>query len=110
MTANEEFDKAYSIFIKSGQSSKHISDVEFYAAQSVRDWIVAHDMQSIPVDDENETPSYARIPDVEDEDLDDAVAWLPRAVISNPTKPAWNPVVTLADLNAWLDGARGSRI
>ncbi|MCV7174837.1 hypothetical protein [Mycolicibacterium sphagni] len=83
------------------------------AARFVRDWLVAHNLDQVAVDDENRYPSSAYVPDdveVDDDEqaeLDHNVAWLPQSVISNPTEPAWNPVVTVADLNAYLAGLEG---
>lgn len=68
--------------------------------------------ERVYVDDENRRPSYARfvgdmwdasVPnrELDDEELDDAVAWLPPGSILNedPRCPrAWNPYITLAHL------------
>lgn len=90
------------------------------AARTVRDWMHAHHAVTLRVDDENDPPSRAdsyvdstgATHNLDDQDLNDHVAWLPGAVISNATAPTdrraaafagWNPVVTRADLQAWLD-------
>lgn len=72
--------------------------IEALAIEFVRDWMTEHGYAEIPVDDENEQPSYARLPDIEDEQLDHAIGWLPHSAFHNPTAPAWNPVVRLEDL------------
>jgi len=73
------------------------------AATQVRAFMVERGVTVLHLDDGNKTISRQR--DFEDEDdLDDAVAWMPRSVISNQPNPGWNPVVTLADLDAYLEG------
>ena len=80
------------------------------AARAVHGWMVDHKASTLHVDDENTTPSYARSyvdsdgvgHELDDADLNDHVAWLPGAVVTNPTEPAWNPVVTLAHLQDWI--------
>lgn len=89
------------------------------AARAVREWMRDHDAVALRVDDENDPPSRAdsyvdrtgATHDLDDLDLNDHVAWLPGAVISNPTSAtgrrsaalvSWNPVVTLDDVQRWL--------
>jgi hypothetical protein len=82
------------------ETPEQLASTERTAALTVRDFMTEHGIDTLRIDDENRTPSYAL--GYDDEDLDDGVAWMPRSVISNPTAPAWNPVVTLAALNAYL--------
>lgn len=79
------------------------------AVSKVVEYMREHDMVAMLLDDENTIPSYARVDEMfEDEDLDHAVAWLPRAVIENSTPGGgWNPHVRLMKLGEWL--AAGSR-
>jgi hypothetical protein len=71
------------------------------AIQIVRDWMADNDVDELEVDDENVTPSYARIDDdiCEDDTLNEAISWLPRKLIVNSTpNEGWNPVVRSEDL------------
>lgn len=76
------------------------------AVSKVVQYMREHDMTEMLVDDENKIPSYARVPEMfEDEELDYAVAWLPMGVglIENSTcGGGWNPHVRLATLEGWL--------
>lgn len=95
--------------------------IERLAAQFVHEWMTEHGVATLRIDDENETPSYAL--DGYDADgqqvwddplsagsqpIDHAIGWLPKSVISNPTRPAWNPQVTVADLAAYLAAAHAA--
>ncbi|EHB47619.1 hypothetical protein MycrhDRAFT_5745 [Mycolicibacterium rhodesiae JS60] len=80
------------------------TEQEIKSAVLVYSFMRARGIEVLRVDDENKTPCYAL--DYEDEELDHAVAWLPlgSGIISNPTEPAWNPVVRIEDLERYLKG------
>lgn len=82
------------------QRSELDSRVAIEAAGYVQSWMESHQISEIRVDDEHETPGYAL--DFDDDVLAVAISWLPPGVIHNPTHPAWNPVVRLSDLRAFL--------
>lgn len=79
-----------------------------FATTYVAAYLDAHGLEQIAVDDENETPSYALTgnEDIdEDDDLNQAIGWLPRAAFTNSTPNAgWNPVVRRTDLEHILAG------
>jgi len=76
------------------------AQLELEAVGYVRTWLEAKGISEIRVDDEHETPGYAL--EFDDDALAAAISWLPPGVIHNPTHPAWNPVVRLADLTDFL--------
>ena len=75
-------------------------EIERRAVTEVRAWLLSHKVTEIRVDDQNEHPSSAR--DFEDEDLDQAIAWLPLTLLHNPTHPAWNPVIRMREIDEFL--------
>jgi hypothetical protein len=80
--------------------------IEVCAVMQVRDWLVAHQLTEVQVDDANENPSYAYDADghiIDDDELDGAISWIPSALLHNPTKPAWNPIIRVQDLCAFLE-------
>lgn len=80
--------------------------IEVCAVIQVRDWLVAHQLTEVAVDDANENPAYAYDADgdiIEDDELDGAISWIPTALLHNPTKPAWNPIIRVQDLNDFLE-------
>lgn len=74
--------------------------IERAAVAVARDWLVAHKLDHVRVDDENPNPSFAR--DYDDEMLDMAVGNMSASLFTNPTRPAWNPELRLTDLHAYL--------
>lgn len=87
------------------QRRKLDAQMELEAVGYVRTWMESNGVSEIRVDDEHETPGYAL--DFDDDGLDSAISWLPPNMIHNPTHPAWNPVVRLADLKEFLAGHGG---
>jgi hypothetical protein len=75
------------------------------AARRVLEFMHAKGIDTLNIDDENPTPSYQRDFDDED-DLDDAVAWVPQELIHNPDgnhpRAPWNPVLRRQDIEDWF--------
>ena len=77
---------------------------EAASARYVLDFMRARGVDQLNVDDENPNPSYQRDFD-DEEELDDAVAWVPQGVIYNGPRgdrDPWNPVIRAQDLEGWL--------
>lgn len=79
--------------------ARDVGRAEVLSLRLVIGWMAARGFDEIPVQDDSEVISRAALPDVDDEDLDHAVAWLPRDAFVNSTpRGGWNPVARLADL------------
>lgn len=78
---------------------------EAESARYVLDFMHRKGVESLNVDDENRHPSYQRDFD-DEEELDDAVAWVPKELIHNPQgngpRAPWNPVIRRQDIEDWF--------
>lgn len=76
---------------------------EAESARYVLDFMHRKGIEELSIDDENRHPSYQRDFD-DEEELDDAVAWVPRELIHNPGtgRRPWNPVLRRRDIEEWF--------
>ena len=91
----QTIDRIYELTGDINRSAQDVREAEVLSLRFVIRWMDEHGYEVIPVQDDSNTISYARL-DIEDEDLDHAIAWPPRDVFENSTPGGgWNPVVTL---------------
>jgi hypothetical protein len=91
-------DRIYELTGNINRSAEAVREAEVLSLRFAIHWMTEHGYTVVPVQDDSKTISYARL-DIEDEDLDQAIAWLPRDVFENSTPGGgWNPVVTLEGL------------
>ncbi len=92
-------DRIYELTGNINRSVEAVREAEVLSLRFTIRWMTEHGYAVVPVQDDSKTISYARIDNIEDEDLDQAIAWLPRDVFENSTPGGgWNPVVTLERL------------
>lgn len=92
-------DRIYELTGNINRSAEEVREAEALSLRFAINWMTEHGYTVIPVQDDSKTISYARLDNLEDEDLDHAIAWLPRDVFENRTPGGgWNPVVTLESL------------
>lgn len=98
-------DKVDQLYAVTQFPARDVAQAERLSLEIAVEWMQENGFDEVPVQDDSDTISCARIPDVEDEDFDHAIAWLPRDVFINSTpRGGWNPVVRLADLERMLTG------
>ena len=91
-------DRVYELTGNINRSAADVREAEVLSLRFAIRWMTEHGYTIVPVQDDSNTISYARLDD-EDEDFDQAIAWLPRDVFENSTPGGgWNPVVTLESL------------